>query len=96
VVLVEPGLIRTNLYNNSVVASKSQDANSLYTEMMRKLPASFEKMLEGGSYADVVAKVVLKAATSENPSPIDSGHLSFLFSLMCISSNTIRLNHNEE
>ena len=61
VVLVEPGLIRTNLFNNSVVASKSQDANSLYTEMMRKLPESFEKMLEGGSSADVVAKVVLKA-----------------------------------
>ena len=38
--------------------------------MMRKLPASFEKMLEGGSSADVVAKVVLKAATSENPSPM--------------------------
>ena len=70
VVLVEPGLIRTNLFNNSVVASKSQDANSLYTEMMRKLPESFEKMLEGGSSADVVAKVVLKAATSENPSPM--------------------------
>ena len=70
VVLVEPGLIRTNLFNNSVVASKSQDANSLYTEMMRKLPASFEKMLEGGLSADVVAKVVLKAATSENPIPM--------------------------
>jgi NAD(P)-dependent dehydrogenase (short-subunit alcohol dehydrogenase family) len=70
VVLVEPGLVRTNLFNNSVVASKSQDANSLYTEMIRKLPASFEKMLEGGSSADVVAKVVLKAATSENPSPM--------------------------
>ena len=62
VVLVEPGLIKTNLFNNSVVASKSQDVNSLYTEMMRKLSESFEKMLEGGSSADVVAKVVLKAA----------------------------------
>ena len=69
VVLVEPGLIRTNMYNNSVVASKSQDPNSPYTEVMQKLAASFEKMFQGGSSPDVVAKVVLKAATSENPSP---------------------------
>jgi hypothetical protein len=66
---MEPGLIRTNMYNNIVVASKSQDSNSPYTKVMQKLAASFEKMLQGGSSPDVVAKVVLKAATSENPSP---------------------------
>jgi NAD(P)-dependent dehydrogenase (short-subunit alcohol dehydrogenase family) len=69
VVLVEPGLIKTNMYNNSIVASKSQDPNSPYTEVMQKLSASFEKMFQGGSSPDVVAEVVLKAATSENPSP---------------------------
>jgi NAD(P)-dependent dehydrogenase (short-subunit alcohol dehydrogenase family) len=69
VVLIEPGLIRTNMYNNSVVASKSKDPNSPYTELMQKLAASFEKMIQGGSSPDVVAKVVLKAATSDNPSP---------------------------
>jgi NAD(P)-dependent dehydrogenase (short-subunit alcohol dehydrogenase family) len=69
VVLVEPGLIKTNMYNNSIVASKSQDPNSPYTEVMQKLSASFEKMFQDGSSPDVVAEVVLKAATSENPSP---------------------------
>ena len=69
VVLVEPGLVRTNMYNNSVVARKSKDPNSQYTEVMQKLTASFEKMFQGGSSPDVVAKVVLKAATSGNPSP---------------------------
>jgi hypothetical protein len=35
---------------------------------MQKIAASFEQMLENGSNADLVAKVVLKAVKSENPS----------------------------
>jgi len=69
VVLVEPGVIRTNFVNAIVAAKKSQDPNSPYSQMMQKMAASFEPLLENGSSADVVAKVVLKAVTSENPSP---------------------------
>ena len=69
VVLVEPGVIRTNFVNGIVAAKKSQDPNSPYSQMMQKMAASFEPMLENGSSADVVAKVVLNAVTSENPSP---------------------------
>ena len=69
VVLVEPGVIRTNFVNAIVAAKKSQDPNSPYSQMMQKMATSFEPLLENGSSADVVAKVVLKAATSENPSP---------------------------
>jgi NAD(P)-dependent dehydrogenase (short-subunit alcohol dehydrogenase family) len=69
VVLVEPGVIRTNFVNAIVAAKKSQDPNSPYSQMMQKMAASFEPLLENGSSADVVAKVVLNAATSENPSP---------------------------
>ena len=69
VVLVEPGVIRTNLGSNIVAAKKSQDPNSPYSQIMQKMAASFEPLLENGSSADVVAKVVLSAATSENPSP---------------------------
>jgi len=69
VVLVEPGVIRTNFVNAIVAAKKSQDPNSPYSQMMQKMAASFEPLLENGSAADVVAKVVLNAATSENPSP---------------------------
>lgn len=36
---------------------------------MQKMAASFEPLLENGSFADVVAKVVLNAATGENPNP---------------------------
>ena len=69
VVLVEPGVIRSNFVNNVVAAKKSQDPNSPYSQMMKKMAASFEPMLESGSSADVVAKVVLNAVTSENPGP---------------------------
>jgi NAD(P)-dependent dehydrogenase (short-subunit alcohol dehydrogenase family) len=68
VVIVEPGVIRTNFANGGVAAKKSQNPNSPYSQIMQKMAASFEPMLENGSYADVVAKVVLNAVTSENPS----------------------------
>jgi NAD(P)-dependent dehydrogenase (short-subunit alcohol dehydrogenase family) len=69
VVLIEPGVIRSNFVNNVVAAKKSQDPNSPYSQMMQKMVTSFQHMLEGGSSADIVAKVVLNAVTSENPSP---------------------------
>ena len=68
VVLVEPGVIRTNFVNDVVAAKKSQNPNSPYSQIMQKMAASFEPMFENGSSADVVAKVVLNAVTSENPS----------------------------
>jgi len=68
VVLVEPGVIKTNFVNSIVAAKKSQDPNSPYAQFMQNVATSFQHMLEGGSSSDVVAKVVLKAVTSENPS----------------------------
>ena len=68
VVLVEPGVIRSDFINNVVAAKKSQDPNSPYAQFMQNVAASLQHMLEGGSSADVVAKVVLNAVTSENPS----------------------------
>jgi NAD(P)-dependent dehydrogenase (short-subunit alcohol dehydrogenase family) len=68
VILVEPGVIKTNIANGMVIAEKSQNLNSPYSQIMRKMSTSFEHMLENASSPDVVAKVVLKAVTSENPS----------------------------
>ena len=69
VVLVEPGVIRTNFVNGIVAAKKSQDPNSPYSQLMQKVAANFEPMLKNGSSADVVANVVLNVVTSEFPSP---------------------------
>ena len=51
-----------------VVAKKSQDPNSSYSQIMQKMATSFEHMMENWSSPDLVAKVVLKAVASENPS----------------------------
>ena len=65
VVLVEPGFIKTNIGNNLVTAKKSQDANSPYSQLTEKMVSFIEHVSR--SPPDVVAKAVLKAVTSENP-----------------------------
>jgi len=67
VVLVEPGFIKTNFANAVVVAKKSKDPHSPYSQMMQKVIAAVEHLWEGGSSADIVATVVLRAVTTENP-----------------------------
>jgi NAD(P)-dependent dehydrogenase (short-subunit alcohol dehydrogenase family) len=68
VVLVEPGPIRTNFADGMVSAKKSQDPTSPYGEFMKKLNAVLASIRENASSPDLVAKIVLKALTSENPS----------------------------
>ena len=68
VVIVEPGVIRTNFGDGLIVAKKSQDPNSPYSQMMQRSAAGFEKMMKNASSPDVVAKVVLNAIRDENPS----------------------------
>ena len=68
VVIVEPGVIRTNFGDGLVVAKKSQDPNSPYSQMMQKVATGFEEMMKNASSADLVAKVVLNAVRDENPS----------------------------
>ena len=67
VIIVEPGVIRTNFGNGLVIAKKSQDPNSPYTQLMRKMATSFEEMMKNASSPDLVAKVVLDAVRNENP-----------------------------
>lgn len=67
VVVVEPGVIRTNIVNGMVVAKKSQDPNSPYLQIIQKMATVLENMMENGSPPDLVAKVVLNAVTNENP-----------------------------
>jgi NAD(P)-dependent dehydrogenase (short-subunit alcohol dehydrogenase family) len=71
VILIEPGVIKTNFVNNIVIAKKSQSPNSPYSQMMQKMSTTIQQMLDNASSSsspDLVAKVVLKAVTSKNPS----------------------------
>jgi NAD(P)-dependent dehydrogenase (short-subunit alcohol dehydrogenase family) len=67
VVIVEPGVIMTNIVNTMVVARKSQDPNSAYSQMMQKMANTFEGLMKNSSSPDLVANVVLKAVKDENP-----------------------------
>jgi NAD(P)-dependent dehydrogenase (short-subunit alcohol dehydrogenase family) len=70
VILIEPGVIKTNIANGMVIAKKSQSPNSPYSYIMQKMSTSFEHMLKNisSSSPDLVAKVILQAVTNENPS----------------------------
>jgi NAD(P)-dependent dehydrogenase (short-subunit alcohol dehydrogenase family) len=67
VILVEPGVIRTNFGNVTVVAKKSQDPVSAYLSMTRKMNGVLGQLMQNGSPPSLVANVVLQAAKSDNP-----------------------------
>jgi NAD(P)-dependent dehydrogenase (short-subunit alcohol dehydrogenase family) len=67
VILVEPGVVRTNFGENMVIARKAQDPNSPYSQMMQMMSSIRGKMLENASDADLVAEVVVEAATAKEP-----------------------------
>jgi NAD(P)-dependent dehydrogenase (short-subunit alcohol dehydrogenase family) len=66
-VLVEPGFVRTNFSENIVIARKTQNTNSPYSQMMQMMSSIRDKMLKNASDADLVAEVVVEAATAKEP-----------------------------
>jgi NAD(P)-dependent dehydrogenase (short-subunit alcohol dehydrogenase family) len=70
VVVIEPGFIRTNIMNSSILAKKAQDLNSSYFSLTQQLEKSFKSAMENTSASsppEEVAKVVLQAVTSQSP-----------------------------
>src|SRR6476620_6289038 len=67
VILIEPGMIKTNFFNSSVMAKKSQDPNSPYAPLMTGMKNSIDKVMENASTPQYVAEVVFDAVTNENP-----------------------------
>ena len=69
VVIIEPGVIRTNILNSSSSAKKALDPKSPYFSLSQKLNDNFKSMMESESTSspEEVAKVILQAVTSENP-----------------------------
>jgi NAD(P)-dependent dehydrogenase (short-subunit alcohol dehydrogenase family) len=68
-VLVEPGFIRTNFADNIVTAKKAEDPNSPYSQMMMQMKSSshVRRMIENAPDADLVASVIVEAATAKEP-----------------------------
>jgi NAD(P)-dependent dehydrogenase (short-subunit alcohol dehydrogenase family) len=67
IILVEPGVIKTNFFNASNTTKKSLNPNSPYFKMYQNMGSGFSKMIENGSTPDVVAKTVLEAISNDTP-----------------------------
>jgi NAD(P)-dependent dehydrogenase (short-subunit alcohol dehydrogenase family) len=67
VILVEPGVIRTNFDSGMVVAKKSQNTTSPYFNMTKKMDTVFRQLLRNSSPPSLVADVVSQAVKSQNP-----------------------------
>ena len=67
VILIEPGFVQTNFANSMVIAKKAQDPTSPYSQIMQRIAASCSELAKSGSSADLVANVILDAATNPNP-----------------------------
>jgi NAD(P)-dependent dehydrogenase (short-subunit alcohol dehydrogenase family) len=64
VILIEPGLIKTNFFENIKKPKKAEDSNSPYRQLLQTRIDRVKGMLEDGITAEEVAKVILNAATS--------------------------------
>lgn len=67
VILIEPGFIRTNFTQAMIVAKKAQDPASPYSEMMQKIMTSASELIKNASHAELVANIILDAASNPNP-----------------------------
>ena len=67
VILIEPGFIKTNFANAVVIAKKAQDSASPYSGLMQKLMASTTELAKNASDAELVANIILEAASNPNP-----------------------------
>lgn len=72
VLLIEPGVIKTNAASSSktgkdVVITTVNNCSSPYAELTQNRVAALRSRFEAGSDPIEVAKVILKAVTSENP-----------------------------
>jgi short-subunit dehydrogenase len=69
VVIIEPGVIRTNFKKNSVMSKKSLDDSSIspYSSIIQKMDASITSIIEHATPPEEVAKAILRVVTSNNP-----------------------------
>ncbi|HXT84790.1 MAG TPA: SDR family oxidoreductase [Verrucomicrobiae bacterium] len=66
IILIEPGIIKTNFLENAKRAKKSLNPGSPYNDLLQKRINKIKIMFENGTSPDEVAKVILNAITSNN------------------------------
>ena len=67
VILIEPGMIKTNFSSASVMAKKSMDPNSPYAPLMKNMEKGIKQLLDNASSSQLVANITFGAITSDKP-----------------------------
>jgi NAD(P)-dependent dehydrogenase (short-subunit alcohol dehydrogenase family) len=67
IVVIEPGGVKSNFIKNVKVGQKAAESSSSYAPMAQTIQKSWDHMIDKGTPPEEVAKVVLKAVTSDNP-----------------------------
>jgi NAD(P)-dependent dehydrogenase (short-subunit alcohol dehydrogenase family) len=69
VIIIEPGFIRNNIMNSSILTKKALYPNSPYFSLSQNVANHFKSMMNNpsSSQPEEVAKVILQAVTSESP-----------------------------
>jgi NAD(P)-dependent dehydrogenase (short-subunit alcohol dehydrogenase family) len=69
IILVEPGIIKTNFPDNIKRAKKAMDPNSPYGTLLQRRVNRVRTMFANGTPPEEVAKVILKAVTLHDKEP---------------------------
>ena len=67
IILIEPGMIKTDFSNASVMAKKSTDPNSPYMSLMKSMEKGIKRLHENASSPQLVANITYDAITSDEP-----------------------------
>jgi NAD(P)-dependent dehydrogenase (short-subunit alcohol dehydrogenase family) len=67
VILIEPGAVKTKVWDNHVRAQGALRKDSPYSDMLRGLDSNVNVMFEHGSNADQIAAAILQAISSPEP-----------------------------
>ena len=67
VILIEPGVVKTRILDNSVVGHDALREDSPYSGMLKSLNATFNAAMEHASTSDQVAMTILQAISSPEP-----------------------------
>src|SRR5215475_4685418 len=68
VILVEPLAVKSNFFRNLKAGQKAAESSSPYTSMAQTMDKAWDHVSDQATPPEEVAKVVLKAVTSEIPS----------------------------
>jgi NAD(P)-dependent dehydrogenase (short-subunit alcohol dehydrogenase family) len=67
IILIEPGIIKTNFIRSSKLAKKSMETASPYKSYMENIEKGMKRLLESGQVPEYVADVILSAINDNNP-----------------------------